>query len=321
MQLNDASICWRFAFYTPLYVTTATLNLIIHLFVVELMQSTSLFALSLLLISNPIQAKTINWVVADFAPYYIFNDQYAGTGRDESVITLLEQQLPTYTFKRTIVPSSRTIQELTNPNDTYCMLSLYQSPQRKQHIYFSEQTSTVGLSPSVAIHKELAKQLKIDIKNPISLQALLNEYHLALGISMSRSYGDAIDSVINDSSGASITIRPGRDTLASLTYMLQKKRIDILLGYPSEHYYLAKSMGFDNELMQLPLTEAPELSYGYIGCTKNEQGIEQVKVLNAALEQIKRLPAYREVLLRWLPDNLKPLLEQRLEINKNAPAI
>ena len=282
------------------------------------MQFAFLFAFSLLLIGAPVYAKTINWVVADFAPYYIFNDQYAGTGRDESVITLLEQQLPAYTFKRTILPSSRTIQELTNPNYTYCMLSLYQSPHRKQHIYFSEQTSTVGLSPSVAIHKELAQRLKLDINKPVSLQALLSKYQLALGISMSRSYGDAIDSVINNSADASIIIRPGRDTLASLTYMLKKKRIDILLGYPSEHYYLAKSMSFDDELMQLPLTEAPELSYGYIGCTNNEQGIEQVNVLNAALEQVKQQPAYREVLLRWLPDNLKPLLEQRLQINKNA---
>lgn len=282
------------------------------------MQSAFVVTFSLLLLGAPVHAKTINWVVADFAPYYIFNDQYAGTGRDESVISLLEQQLPAYTFKRTILPSSRTIQELTNPNYTYCMLSLYQSPHRKQHIYFSEQTSTVGLSPSVAIHKELAQRLKLDINKPVSLQALLSKYQLALGISMSRSYGDAIDSVINNSADASIIIRPGRDTLASLTYMLKKKRIDILLGYPSEHYYLAKSMGFDDELMQLPLTEAPELSYGYIGCTNNEQGIELVNVLNAALEQVKQQPAYREVLLRWLPDNLKPLLEQRLQINKNA---
>ncbi|MGS0496682.1 TIGR02285 family protein [Pseudoalteromonas mariniglutinosa] len=280
------------------------------------MQSALIFTVSLLLISSPVYTKTINWVVADFAPYYIFNDQYAGTGRDESIVTLLEQQLPAYTFKRTILPSSRTIQELANPNYTYCMLSLYQSPHRRQHIQFSQQTSTVGLSPSVAIHKELAQQLKLDLNQPVSLDALLNQYKLALGISMSRSYGDAIDAIINNSADASIIIRPGRDTLASLTYMLKKKRIDILLGYPSEHYYLAKSMGFDDELIQLPLTEAPELSYGYIGCTNNKQGIEQVKILNTALEQVKQQAAYQEILLRWLPDNLKPLLEQRLKIAK-----
>ncbi|MFT6787000.1 MAG: hypothetical protein ACJAVX_000343 [Pseudoalteromonas rhizosphaerae] len=286
---------------------------------VELMHYAFRYAFLSLLISTPLHAKTIDWIVTDFAPYYIFNDQYAGTGRDEGVIALLEQQLPSYTFNRTIFPSSRTIQELSNPNHTYCMLSLYQSPHRKQHISFSEQTSTVGLSPSIAIHQELVQHLKLETSTPVSLKTLLNQYQLALGISMSRSYGNAIDAVINNSADASIIIRPGRDTLASLTYMLKKKRIDILLGYPSEHYYLAKSMGFEDQLMQLPLTEAPDLSYGYIGCTNTEQGIAQVEVLNAALKEIKQQPAYHEVLLRWLPDNLKPLLEQRLQANKNAP--
>ncbi|CAM4337979.1 TIGR02285 family protein [Pseudoalteromonas ostreae] len=276
------------------------------------------YAFLSLLISTPLHAKTIDWIVTDFAPYYIFNDRYAGTGRDEGVIGLLEQQLPDYTFTRTIFPSSRTIPELSKPNHTYCMLSLYKSPDREQHISFSGQTSTVGLSPSIAIHKELVQHLKLNTNAPVSLKTLLNKYQLTLGISMNRSYGKTIDKVINNSADASIIIRPGQDTLASLTYMLKKKRIDVLLGYPSEHYYLAKSMGFEDELVQLPLTEASDLSYGYIGCTNTELGISQVEALNAALKKIKQQPAYHEVLLRWLPNNLKPLLEQRLKANKNA---
>lgn len=268
--------------------------------------------------STTVHAKTIDWVVTDFAPYYIFNDQYAGTGRDESVISLLEEQLPNYTFKRVILPSSRTVREVSNPNHTYCMLSLYQSEHRREHIAFSEQASTIGLSPSIAIHKELLHSLKLDPNAQISLKKLLSEYKLTLGISMSRSYGETIDEVINTNADASIIIRPGRDTLASLTYMLKKKRIDILLGYPSEHFYLAKSMGFDDELIQLPLTEASELSFGYIGCTNTAQGKQHIKTLNSALAIIKEQPSYHEVLIRWLPDNLKPLLEQRLQANKNA---
>ncbi len=69
-------------------------------------------------------SKTINWVVVDFAPYYILSDQFIGTGRDESVISLLEQELPSYTFNRVIFPSSRALLEVSNPNKTYCMLSL-----------------------------------------------------------------------------------------------------------------------------------------------------------------------------------------------------
>ncbi len=262
-----------------------------------------------------VQSKTIDWVVVDFAPYYILNGQYEGAGRDESVITLLEAQLPNYTFNRVILPSSRALQEVSNPNKTLCMLSLYQSEHRRQHIAFSEESSTTGLSPSLAIHKELLTKLNINANKPLSFSHLLNDKKLTLGISMSRSYGVEIDKIINSSADASIIIRPGRDTLASLTYMLKKKRIDILLGYPSEHFYMAKSMAYEDELTQIQLTEAAKLSDGYIGCTDTTLGNEHINVLNEALIAVKQQQAYNDILLRWLPDNLRPVLAQRLQKN------
>ncbi|KPM78568.1 MULTISPECIES: TIGR02285 family protein [Pseudoalteromonas] len=265
------------------------------------------------------QPKAIEWIMVDFAPYYIMHDKYEGTGRDESVIKLLEKALPEVSFKRTLLPASRAVHELSNPQNNYCMLSLYQSEHRKQHIQFTEHSSTVGLSPSIAIRKELATKLKLDSTKPVSLKSLLAE-NLALGVSMSRSFGANIDKVINESHDANIISRPGRDTLASLTYMLQKKRIDILLGYPSEHYYLAHSMGFEDDLTQLSLTEAPALSIGYIGCTKNKQGEVTVKLLDEALEKIAHTDAFHDVLVRWLPDNLQPILEKRLKDRNESAA-
>ena len=283
----------------------------------------SLWSILLLLFCLPAyankQPKAIEWIMVDFAPYYIMHDKYEGTGRDESVIKLLEKALPEVSFKRTLLPASRAVHELSNPQNNYCMLSLYQSEHRKQHIQFTEYSSTVGLSPSIAIRKELATKLKLDSTKPVSLKSLLAE-NLALGVSMSRSFGANIDKVINESHDANIVSRPGRDTLASLTYMLQKKRIDILLGYPSEHYYLAHSMGFEDDLTQLSLTEAPALSIGYIGCTKNKQGEVTVKLLDEALEKIAHTDAFHDVLVRWLPDNLQPILEKRLKDRNESAA-
>ncbi|MEZ7278917.1 TIGR02285 family protein [Pseudoalteromonas sp. 68 DY56-GL68] len=266
------------------------------------------------------QTKTIQWVVVDFAPYYIMNDRYEGTGRDESVMKMIEKALPGYRFTHTLYPSSRAIHELSNPQNNYCMLSLYQNEHRKQHIAFSSHTSTIGLSPSIAIRKELIKALDLDPSKAISLKALLNEKHLALGVSMSRSFGKSIDDVINTNHDANIIFRPGSDTLASLTYMLSKKRIDILLGYPSEHYYLAHSMGFEDKLTQLTLTEAPKLSEGFIGCTNNEQGRQIISELDIALEKIAHTQDYHDILVRWLPDNLKPILEKRLKDRNESAA-
>lgn len=267
---------------------------------------------SIIPLSFACHSKTINWLVVDFVPYYIVSGKNAGAGRDEGVIKLLEKSMEQYAFNTTFVPASRAIHELSNPLKNYCMLSLYKNKQRKQYIRFSGEFSTVGLSPSVAMHSELAKQLKLDETQLISLQSLLSKHKLTLGVPTNRSYGMALDNVINSKHNATIINRAGRDTLMSLTYMLYKRRVDIVLGYPSEHFYLAHGMGLKNKLIQLPLLESPDLSFGYIGCNKNAKGAENISALNVALQKIKKAPEYQSTMLKWLPKNLQPLLQAQL---------
>jgi uncharacterized protein (TIGR02285 family) len=267
-------------------------------------------------LSSISNARTINWLAHDFAPYYILNGQYQHQGRDESIISLLEKQLPNITFNRMLIPSGKVIQELSNTSNNVCALSLYKNDYRKEHIYFTEESSTTGLSPSIAMHKKLAKALNIAESKEVSLLNLIQDKKLTLGVSMSRSYGQEIDTLINSTPNIDLVIRPTRDSLASLTYMLNLKRIDILLGYPSEHYYLAKSMHFEENLTQRPLTESPALSYGFIGCTKNEQGAKDIAILNEQLKVIKKTQAYNDLLMRWLPEDLRPLLKSRINSAK-----
>jgi uncharacterized protein (TIGR02285 family) len=270
---------------------------------------TLLFCCSL---TSVCHAQTINWLTNDFAPYYILNGKYQGQGRDETIIKLLEDQLPHIKFNRVVVPASKLIQTLSDKTNDACVLSLYKNENRKQQMVFTQESSTVGLSPSVALHKRLANALSLKNDAEVSLYDLLQEKKLTLGVSLSRSYGEAIDSIINSTPDVDIVIRPTRDSLASLTYMLNLKRIDILLGYPSEHFYLAKSMNFQDNLTQRPLTEAPALSYGFIGCTKTEQGIKNIALLNKHLKVIKQTDAYINALSKWLPEHLKPLLKTRM---------
>ncbi|WP_372762570.1 hypothetical protein [Pseudoalteromonas sp.] len=265
-----------------------------------------------------LNAKTINWLMHDFAPYYILNGENKHQGRDESIIDLLEQQLPHITFERTIIPSGKVLQELANSSKNSCALSLYKNEFRKERIYFTEESSTTGLSPSIAMHTSLSDSLQLPEAQPVSLLKLLADDKLTLGISMSRSYGREIDTLINTTPDIALIIRPTRDSLATLTYMLNLQRIDILLGYPSEHYYLAKTMHFTESLTQRPLTEAPALSYGYIGCTKNKQGAEDIALLNQQLKKIKQTQAYHSILMRWLPEPLKASLQARMQAIKNA---
>ena len=264
-------------------------------------------------LSTKCDARTIKWLTHDFAPYYILSGPDKSQGRDESIISLLEQQLPHINFERVIIPSGKVIQELANQQSNACALSLYKNKYREERVYFTHQSSTAGLSPSIAMHQKLSAALDIESSESVSLTHLLVKKQLTLGVSMNRSYGSEIDKIINTTPNTNIVIRPTRDTLSTLTYMLNLERIDILLGYPSEHYYLAKTMGFTDNLTQRMLTEAPKISYGYIGCTKNEQGAEDIATLNQQLKMLKQTKEYKQVLTRWLPNDLKPKLTLHLQ--------
>ncbi len=264
-------------------------------------------------LSTKCDARTIKWLTHDFAPYYILSGPDKSQGRDESIISLLEQQLPHINFERVIIPSGKVIQELANQQSNACALSLYKNKYREERVYFTHQSSTAGLSPSIAMHQKLSAALDIESSESVSLTHLLVKKQLTLGVSMNRSYGSEIDKIINTTPNTNIVIRPTRDTLSTLTYMLNLERIDILLGYPSEHYYLAKTMGFTDNLTQRMLTEAPKISYGYIGCTKNEQGAEDIATLNQQLKMLKQTKEYKQVLTRWLPNGLKPKLTLHLQ--------
>lgn len=265
-------------------------------------------------LSTTCDARTIKWLTHDFAPYYILSGPDKSQGRDESIISLLEQQLPHINFERIIIPSGKVIQELANQQSNACALSLYKNKYREERVYFTHQSSTAGLSPSIAMHQKLSAALDIESsESSVSLTHLLVKKQLTLGVSMNRSYGSEIDKIINTTPNTNIVIRPTRDTLSTLTYMLNLERIDILLGYPSEHYYLAKTMGFSDNLTQRMLTEAPKISYGYIGCTKNEQGAEDIATLNQQLKILKQTKEYKQVLTRWLPNDLKPKLTLHLQ--------
>ena len=253
-------------------------------------------------------ASVINWVVVDYPPYYILQGEYSGKGRDESVINLITPLLSQYQVKRHEMPASRAVKSLAKKDEAFCMVSLYKTEERERFITFSNAYSTLGLSPAIAMRKTQAKKLNLDLSKPVSLSELMLLHGLTLGVTLNRAYGRAIDEVIDMVPSHQVTVRAGRDTLESLTYMVQKKRIDLILGYPSEHHYLKSLMDKNNELVQLTIAEASDVVKGYIGCSKNPAGEQALGSIEAVLQQVNKSTPFNEVMLRWLPANMHPVL-------------
>ncbi|BBN81749.1 hypothetical protein PA25_17340 [Pseudoalteromonas sp. A25] len=268
--------------------------------------------LILLLQSFTSLAKSITWIYLDFAPYYILEGAKKGLGRDEQVIKLLGDALPHYEFKYINMPASRAIHELSTTKQLYCMISLFKTPKRAQHIDYTEESSTIGLSPSLAIRRSTLKRLNLELGEQVSMKTLIHRHQLTLGISASRSFGSALDSIINTIPPDQLVSRPGKDPLQSLTKMLLKKRVDIILGYPSEHYHMHQLLDSDYQLSQLTIQETDTFAQGYIGCTKKAHTPELISELNMALKKVKASHSFRNVMLYWLPTELQPTLTSKL---------
>jgi uncharacterized protein (TIGR02285 family) len=178
---------------------------------------------------------------------------------------------------------------------------------------FTTTSSTIGLPLSIAMRLTDIKTLNIKIDKPVSFSKLLNKYKLIIGLAPNRSYGNKIDSIIKKTDPKQVIYRPGMNVLAGLTHMLVRNRIDIVLGYPDEHEYIANKLGIKGKVISLQLEESPSYSEGYIGCSLNQQGQLNINLLELALQKIHKQNNYYQLLIRWLPKHFHKKLKNILE--------
>jgi len=233
-------------------------------------------------------------------------------GRDEGIIKLIKKMMPDYKFNFMYIPGSRLIHELSDSTKNYCALSLYKTSKRQKTIVFTNSSSTIGLPLSIAMRAKAIKILKISDDKPISFAELLKHKELMLGVVPNRSYSEKIDSIISTVMPEQITFRPGENVLESLTKMLSIGRIDIVLGYPDEHEYIAKKLNLTGEVISLEIKETPKYSEGYIGCNLNDLGRHNIEALEKALKKMHKQKAFYKILTRWLPRNFHPTIKEIL---------
>ncbi|KZW99918.1 hypothetical protein JL49_14930 [Pseudoalteromonas luteoviolacea] len=270
---------------------------------------------------GPAKAKSIDWIITDFPPYYMISDdlegtgreELEGTGRDELVINLLHEHLPDYSEKKIFFPASRAIKALSDKRKTYCMLSLYKTRERQRFMHFSDNYATIGLSPTLAISNKTLAALNKQQLETVSLKQFIEKNNLVLGVVMQRSYGSVLDDIIKSLPKEQVLTRPGQDALESLTNMLIKNRVDAVIGYPSEHHYIHKLTHTRAQLSQLLLDDIAPLAYGYVGCTKNDNGKQIISMINETIPELTNSQAFKSIMIKWLPCYLETKLDKLLK--------
>ena len=275
---------------------------------------TILFLLTVLLISpvlSPVSAATgdeaqITWYRADFPPVSMPSGEHAEQGFFDKTMHLLIDNLHEYSHQFRTANFKRIMLEIEKKNNVCCP-SLYKTKERERFVSFSIPAMVVlpnGIISSLKHRSKLASHLDADGK--LSLESLLKDDRITIGISNGRKYSGGIDQILDRHAGQkNILVRSGDDVFRGLMNMMHMGRIDCLIGYPVEAGYFTRENEELNDFVYYPIKESTvPFTVGHIGCPNNEWGNTIIKKIDTLVKE-NRSGKFIDFYGEWLDDKTR----------------
>lgn len=243
---------------------------------------------------------SITWMEADAPPFFIKSGAYKNQGYGDMVTDILTQYLPEYRHEHMYANLSRHYYSFKQGKNV-CSAGLYRTPEREQFLYFSI-PSFFTLPTVLVIRKDRFKDFGGN--RIVSLADILTKDQLILGREKKRSYGKAIDAILNkDTYQNHIFTFEGVTFADNFFKMLKMKRIDALICLPEEAIYHAELLGIKDQIMTLTIKEN-QIGYeswlSSVGCSKTPWGKEVITKINSILLEQRPTDLYKKSYERWL---------------------
>ncbi|WP_256674703.1 TIGR02285 family protein [Pseudomonas sp. LD120] len=248
--------------------------------------------------------ETLIWLMRDLPPSSIFEGELKGRGVIDLLMPQLIASLPEYQQQVVRVNRARGMQMLRE-STFVCDPAMIKTKEREQWITFSI-TSFRVLSNGLVIRRADRKQLARFIQNgKVDLHALLNSGEEKVGVIAERSYGQHIDSLLQQAPVGTINAHHGNEALGSLLQMQRLGRLRSLLGYLPEVRYLAIQQGIDPQDLEFyPIQGIPKYQEVHIGCSKTAQGQQAIARLNQTLLTLRE-DRLVELYAQWLEPGMR----------------
>ncbi|MBT3368084.1 MAG: TIGR02285 family protein [Nitrospina sp.] len=241
---------------------------------------------------------TITWLKVDFPPVSIPEGKDAGEGIMDKIVDLMISDLPGYQHKSRVANIKRIMTEFEQGQDA-CAGGFIITEERSEIGYFSKYPSTFLPPVQIVIRREDKKLF--ETSGMPSLEDLLRNKSLKLGLSSKMAYGKKIDSLVEKHKAkANIFFRHGDDIAKSLLRMLLKKRIDYTIAYPWMVEYMLKPEQVD-KITFIPAKETQVPIMHHVMCSKTDWGLRVIEKINAILKKERPTKEYRSIFERWLP--------------------
>jgi len=264
----------------------------------------AMFALLLLSSPAPVSAKdSVTWMEAPMPPYFIKEGVNLNQGYGDEITRILQTHLPDYTHEQVSTNITRHFYKFKQ-GEKVCSAGLYRTPEREEFMYFSI-PSFLTLPAVIIIKKE--KFSSFDNRTSVSLDEILRNHQLMIGLSKDRSFGTVLDAILSQHRDhKNVVETSGPELSRNLFKMLMIGRLDGVIGLPEEQLYQAEQMGIRDQLMTVTIEENQQGYEGWfssVGCTKNEWGKKIIADINKVLLSQRPTEPYRAAYERWLDPN------------------
>lgn len=248
----------------------------------------------------------INWYYFDYPPYYVTeknNDAYQ-KGIHDLNLNLMIQEIPGYQHDQHLVNIRRMLMDMKHL-DNACCASLSKSKEREEFLYYSEPAYIAPPNGLIVRNSEI-KLLKSYLSgHTIDLKQILKDQRLHIGVTRDRVYRHGIDAIIEPYKNSElIHARPSADLFVGLLEMLHQNRgIDAILGSAPEVASASRRIGIPpDESLFLFVQQEPEVSYGYVACSKSKTGQQIINEVNKVIRK-HRTTDFIDHYSRWLDSN------------------
>lgn len=247
------------------------------------------------------EAEEITWLAMQFPPFYIAEGPDRGQGIADVVTRRLQGHLGGYQH-RTEVAEPAAIMARMKAGDRVCSAAYIRTADREKVLAFS--APDLILPPNgITVRREALP--RFGDGGPVSLERLLADRQLKVAVAVGRSYGPALDALLErHKASPHVYWRRGDDIYSSLFDMLARGSVDYVIGYPYEALYFARQRGIADQVVNLPLAELPDYTFAHVVCPKTEWGQRVIAEIDAALRVERGRPEYRQAIERWLDPGL-----------------
>ncbi len=244
--------------------------------------------------------NTIIWFVNDWPPAQILRGPNKGTGYFDRLERLFEANLQTYSHEYIKANAKRMNEELAMKKNVCVVDDLYNNPHRKSIAIYTLPTLVVFPHFLIVSTKQRHRFGNTEL---VSLEKLLQNKNLTLGIAIKRPYGPILDPIIEKHKGAkNIYVRSGKNIAQGFFYMISKNRLDYFIEYSFVYKYEMSMPNRSKEDFSLiPIAEHQGVILtGGIACPNSKWGRKTVADLNRMLLKIRKTTEYYKILEEWL---------------------